>query len=324
MTKNKFLFIILFIAGIIVFFLAAELILRSKGYRLKLVDTSRESIVYDFDPVLGWKNKPGVYTKWRVDNVKVTIFPDASRATQIPQQEKTRKIITVGCSYTLGWAVSDNETFAWRLQENFPSLQVLNYGTGAYGTYQPLLFLEKIFSNGQPSSIVLYGFCDFHEIRNVATSNWLRDLWQSSRRGRVAVPYCSIDENSDLIRHAPRPYPKWPFVESSALLDYLQVKYLMITDKLTKLPLKELVTRKILSEMNNLCRRKNSRFIVVLLQCEKERKDRYLDFFKNEGIEYIDCSDINITKLKGDWHPDAATNSHWANCISEYLKGSIH
>jgi len=324
MARNKIFSIILFIASIIAFFFGAELILRSKGYRLKLVDTSRESIVYNFDSVLGWKNKPGIYTKWRVDNVKVTIFPDASRATHIPQQEKAGKIITVGCSYTLGWAVSDNETFAWRLQENFPSLQVLNYGTGAYGTYQSLLLLEKIFSDQPPPLVALYGFCDFHEIRNVATSSWLRGLWQSSKRGRVAVPYCSIDENFNLIRHAPEPYPKWPFVESSALLDYLQLKYVLIKDKLTKLPQKELVTRKILLEMNNLCRVKNSRFIVVLLQCEKSASEHYLDFFKKEGIEYIDCLDINITRLKGDWHPDGSTNLRWANRISKYLNGSFH
>ncbi len=324
MIRKPNFFIILIIVGIIVFFVCAELILRFKGYRLKLVDTSRESIVYNSDPILGWKNKPGIYTEWRVDNVKATILPDGSRATQISQQEKAEKIITVGCSYTLGWSLSDNETFAWKLQESFPSLQVLNYGTGAYGTYQSLLLLEKIFSNQPPPLLVLYGFCDFHEIRNVALSSWLRDLWQSSKRGRVAVPYCSIDENFNLTRHPPESYSKWPFVELSALLDYLQVKYLLIKDRLTKLPQKELVTRKILLEMNSLCRSKQSRFIVVLLQYEKSERERYLGFFKKEGIEYIDCLDINITKLKGDGHPDGTTNSRWANRIIEYINDKIH
>ena len=37
---------------------------------------------------------------------------------------------------TQGWAIDDNETYPWKLQKRYPSLNVLNYGTGGYGSYQ--------------------------------------------------------------------------------------------------------------------------------------------------------------------------------------------
>src|SRR5262249_12408647 len=49
----------------------------------------------------------------------------------------------IGCSFTQGWAISDQETFPWGVQEHFPAARVLNAGTAGYGTYQSLLGLSE-------------------------------------------------------------------------------------------------------------------------------------------------------------------------------------
>ena len=51
--------------------------------------------------------------------------------------------MVLGCSFVQGWALSDEETFAWKLQERFVRARVLNFGTAGYGTTQSLLALER-------------------------------------------------------------------------------------------------------------------------------------------------------------------------------------
>ena len=70
-------------------------------------------------------------------------------------------MLLVGCSFTMGWAVADDETWAWRLQELRPDVEVVNRGVGGYGTLQSLLLLEQLLGrDGQRPARVLYGFID--------------------------------------------------------------------------------------------------------------------------------------------------------------------
>lgn len=156
-------------------FTGLEVTLRIMGYRpFRYIDTNDESMIMEKDPLLGWKNKPGVYTKWsnkwfNGENIRVTIWPGGLRATAPLRIKKDKQIIIVGCSFMQGWALNDNETFAWKLQEDFPEIEILNYGTGGYSTYQSMPLLEKHLNNSsKPPIMVLCGLGDFHYDRNVA------------------------------------------------------------------------------------------------------------------------------------------------------------
>src|SRR5262249_20828385 len=103
-------------------FAAVEGYLRATGYRpwRQLRDNTFEPILHDPDTELGWVLRPG---HWRYGpyapggpRVEVTISSDRARRTQDdgdPLPAPRRRVLLLGCSFTFGWAVSDDETWAW-------------------------------------------------------------------------------------------------------------------------------------------------------------------------------------------------------------------
>ena len=80
--------------------------------------------------VLGWRTRPGRhrFPSYRLpgEHFHKTILPDGSRAAAPDAGPARPELVLVGCSYTLGWAVDDSDTWAWRLQQHLPELRVLN------------------------------------------------------------------------------------------------------------------------------------------------------------------------------------------------------
>ena len=117
------------------------------------------------DPILGWKNNPGIHASEEWFYAFQTVWPDGRRATRPvagPAPSKTREVILLGCSFMAGYGVSDSETVGWLLDASFNDLEFSNYATTAYGTYQSLLLLEDLLDNGQKHPyLVIYGFCGF-------------------------------------------------------------------------------------------------------------------------------------------------------------------
>src|SRR5262245_25799025 len=130
-----------------------------------------EPTMHDADPELGWIPRPGQYEVPAYapagKDFSFTILADGTRVTGSPAARDAPAVAFVGCSLTQGWSIGDDETFAWRLHQPFPPLHVLNYGVGAYGTYQSLLVMERILARPNPPRLVLYGFMEEHESRNV-------------------------------------------------------------------------------------------------------------------------------------------------------------
>lgn len=136
---------------------------------------------------------------------EVTILADHSRTTG-PRHDAAAasRVDIVGCSVTNGYGLSDADTFAWKIQQTHPELEVVNFGTAAYGTFQSLLRMERSLDERPPPRLVLYGFITQHEARNVATYDWLRGLAQTSSRGHVAPPYVTLGAGDTLARHPPK------------------------------------------------------------------------------------------------------------------------
>src|SRR5262249_40511440 len=136
-------------------------------------------------------------------------------------------VVLLGDSITMGWAVSDDETFGWKLQQRFPALDVRNHGVAGYGTYQALLLMRKLLAAGERPRVILYGFINDHEHRNVAAYRWLRALAVRSPTERPTVPYALLGRDGALVEHAPEVPPMWPlrrWLSSSVALEDLQVR----------------------------------------------------------------------------------------------------
>jgi len=121
-----------------------------------------------FDKNIGFRASESSKTTVRVPKIKLSydLMTDdtGARISTMNRTYPDKPLITVvGCSFTWGHGVSNDETYAHVLETELKT-KVHNYGMGSYGTVQSLEMLEKF---GAGSSLIIYGFIDEHLRRNV-------------------------------------------------------------------------------------------------------------------------------------------------------------
>lgn len=319
-----FLFALALVAVIFVF---AEIILRVVlDYQpWSYTDKHRdEPTIHEYDPLLGWDNKTGTYlfAPYSAEGKEITItIRDSNRITSYDKVPgDPQQIVFIGGSYTQGFAISDNETFVWKLQERHPSIDLLNFAVGGFGTYQSLLKLKREVPVRYNPKTVIYNFMGDHEIRNVANDQWMDVLSRYSHRGHIDIPYATLDSNGHLVEHPPQGYPATPFRESSVIITLAERAYMRQLAKKRTSQRRE-ITEKILVELKEYCDKLGIEFIVNILEAGEETKRHYLDFLDKQGILALDCA-LPITRgmrVAGEGHPNGRMNSRWARCIDDYM-----
>lgn len=134
-----------------------------------------------FDPDLGWSHHPGARDEqcsvhaggWR-----------GPRAYAPAAPEGVTRLAAFGESFTFGHEVTDDATWEVQLEALDPSLEVPNYGVGAYGTDQALLRAERDLPRAG-ADVVLVGLMLENIGRNV---NRYRPLWLPTAYAPVAKP----------------------------------------------------------------------------------------------------------------------------------------
>jgi hypothetical protein len=307
--------------GVVFALSIAELMLRISGRGpWHICAEADEPVLYEPDTELGWKGKAGSYEippyRPGLSAVHVSILPDGARASgSAPAAGPT--LVFVGGSNMQGMAIPDEETLAWKIQERFPTWRVRNLGTGAYGTYQSLLMLQRAFREPDPPKLAFYGFDEGHEGRNVAHPLWLQMLSMCSRRGMVEMPYCTLDGGGKLLHHTPKGYPTWPLRGQLASVALLQDAYAHFAARDRPAQARP-VTEQLLVEMDRLAKQHGAHFCAVLLDFSPEGKAHYTKFFAEHGIDFVDCA-FPLTKalqVPGEGHPNGAMNSRWAECVA--------
>jgi len=307
--------------------LVAEGIARLFSYRPWVpVTRDGEVVTYEDHPVLGWRNREGSYVvppySPEGNPIHMTFLADGLRATSREQsnvRDQRPKLVFVGGSFTQGWAISDQETLAWKLQQGFPAFEVLNYGTGGYGTYQSLLTLEEQLPKLSRPRIVFYGFVFQHRLRNVAPGYWLKSLSENSSR-EVHVPWVTLQDDK-LSRQTPAIWPKWPLREYSALVTLAETAWMTVSTR-DRFLISRRVTHFLLREMKALTEAYGAELVVVLLNFEKRGETHYIDWFRKKGIATINCN-IPLTKelvVIGEGHPNGELNTRWYDCVAAYLE----
>jgi hypothetical protein len=279
----------------------------------------------DFDAELGWVNKPGlfIYPDFSGTGViTLTNSTNGTRSTGPKNKTFSKTIVATGDSFVQGQAISDEETFAWKLQQEMTGTNVVNLGVPGYGTYQSLLTIDKYTRSNTPD-LIIYGFNDFHEMRNTASFIWLRGITlNSTQSDMVILPYGTI-ENGELVRHSPDKFANWPGRKQSALITAAEDVYEgSRTFKRTSQGAD--VTRQIIIEMDKTAKQNGSEFIIVFLASENaQKKQDYLSFFSREQLNFVDCThpkyDTPEMKVPVEGHPNGKLNTYWADCIMIYL-----
>jgi hypothetical protein len=305
---------------------AGELVLRAVGRgpwreRAHADDVPR---MHEPDPELGWRNRPGAYVFGRDAPIRMTFWPDGSRATAPEPRGAGPVVALVGDSFTQGWAVSDAQTFGWTLQERLPHARVRNWGSAGYGTTQSLLALRRLLgAGGEPPRVAVYGFSDFHEGRNVAAAAWLHDLSEVAHRGHVAVPYATLGASGALLFHPPARYPAWPLHRHSAVIAALE-RLTADVDARTRTAAARAVTERLLLELDRVVRDAGGRLLVVTLsQWMPGSFGHYGRLLARHGVASADCRHPEFLspamQVPGYGHPNATMHAHWAGCIERAL-----
>ncbi len=140
------------------------------------------------DPLLGYGPKPmksTVGAKKVLLSAKDTVLFDAIYSTDDAGRRITvdnsataeNAVVLLGCSFTFGDGLSDQETFAWQLGKMLgEKYQVFNYGFSGYGSHQILAlvqsdrldFLKKTYKNVYAYYLTFPGI----ELRSVGHSLW--------------------------------------------------------------------------------------------------------------------------------------------------------
>ncbi len=278
--------------------------------------------------MLGWRARPGRYElpaySEGAPRTQLTIWEGGLRATARKRQPRAEQILVLGCSYTQGWAVSDAETYAFKLQQRFPDYEVLNTGTSAWGSVQALLRLEEhLQSAAAPPAAVLYGFFGEHATRNVADPRWLRLLSRLSSRGHVALPYCLLAEAGGLDCFPPRAYA-WPGLDRHSALALLARQALDEWRRAAPVAQKQEVTARLLERMQQSAERAGSLLLVATLHLFDAEREFYLPRLEADRIPVVDCAFPDMTDARytvpGEGHPNGRMHSRWARCIEPALR----
>jgi hypothetical protein len=293
---------------------------------------SRNPPVLARDPALGWRTRPGVW--WfgpygkEERRVSATIWPDGSRATGPAPAVGRPEVMLIGCSYTMGWAVGDDETWAWKLQELEPRLRITNRGVGGYGTYHALLLLEERLRAGDHPAAVIYGYVFLHDDRNAASANNLLGISMYSLEGMARTPYATLDAAGNVVRHPPIAWPDWPLHDRSVLVSELERTYVELGARQRTRQAFE-TTNHLVAEMADLCRRNGIAFAMVdLLGPGPTVRPAQLAFMRERDIPVIGCDAATAPELKDgkvhlvpdDGHPDGFVHAWWARCISAGMR----
>jgi len=284
-----------------------------------MVWTPGEPVRYEPHPELGWRAKAGQHT-YEVGGrtIGITTRKDGTRTTGPVPANATGSLALLGGSFAEGWALSNPETIAWKLQLALPDTRVRNFATGGYGTYQSLLVLEGLLASEDPPDRVIYALNELHEERNVAGPAWLHTLAWAAESGQVAVPYATL-EGGALVRHPPRSYPEWPLRERLALVSLLEGLFVLAEGR-ERMSQRHAVSARLIGKMNRIAHAAGSEFIVAILFAPQGRT-RFVQLLQKRGIERVDCS-LTLTPqlvVPGDGHPNAHANERWAECLLDAL-----
>src|SRR5262245_60621127 len=157
----------------------------------------------------------------------------------------------------------------------FHNKKVLNYGTSGYGSYQSLLRLERTLPKLSNPKLVVYGFIENHEIRNVATAEWLESVSKTSTSSYdVYVPFVTLDKNNALIRHKSKQYLKLPLREYSAVVALFE-RFIMKLSNNERTKAQQRVTEGLILEMKKVSENYGAKFVMIVLSAGSETVTHY-------------------------------------------------
>ena len=281
------------------------------------------------DPQLGWFHRPNVKESFRIPDQPlhtVSTVENGARATgpRVFTRELRRDIIFVGCSFTYGWGLNDEETFAWKVQAALPYWNVHNFGVDGYGTCQAYMLLKRVFQSEHfHKPVVIYGFIDEHEQRNVADFFWHYLLSNRTATDNISLPSCILDSSGSISFNPPRPYPHFPFRHTLAVVPIFEKVYLKL-EGASRARQSQMITERLMVEMEEFTKAQSGNFAVLFFNRGGSRENHYREFLENRGtliIQFDPSEQRNTAALTfPDGHPNTRMTDLIAKSVVKFVK----
>lgn len=282
-------------------------------------------------PRLGYAHLPGDYLitlgdgfQFRVSNDEAGLRRTCPKGAEAQHGERG-EIWILGCSFTFGWSINDEETFPWRLQEFLPDYRVMNHGTNGYGTIHGLIQLEDAIAAGEQPEVAVIAYGSFHDDRNTFVRHRRKGVNAWKKFGPLIQPYGSLDANGELvIEMAGTEYAEWPLQRQSALVHRLERAY---NDWESERANSHEVSKAIVKRMHELAEANGIELVLLGMVRTPETTDM-VEYAKSLGMQTADVSlhlrkNKHLRNLPHDGHPNGAANELFATKIAGFLKQRV-
>ena len=283
------------------------------------------------DPLLGIQLNPGTYKISINDGVAFTArhLPNHTRYVAGRVQQHT-DVLLLGCSFTYGFGVNDDQNFASILQKTYPEIGLQNDGVVGYGSVQSLMQLQRHLESDS-LEVVLLDFSSYHLMRNSLSPQYRSNLKigynRSSRQvdnqmAEANFPYKNTCDGPIQFAAWNSMYTNWPGRDWLATINWMQTTRDKASEDLEK---QMEITACIFKEMRDLCQQKGVKLAVVCLDStpETEQLKRQLS-----GLPWLDVQfDFHskaMTNLPFDSHPNEKGHQFIAQQISTFLGALLH
>lgn len=279
--------------------------------------------LFILDSLLGYRLDTGTYRVYYADGTywQTTHDMRGQRITShsgklsVSETDSRPAIHILGCSFTHGSGLSDEETYPFLLQSALPGFRVYNHAVAGYGVVNAYLQIKELIQ-ADSGDIVLYAYIGEHD--NRYTRRAFKKL-HPSREAFRNIRFLSADTSLNISYYG-YSYSPWPLISHLALVNTAENLYLRHLDGEAE---KHLISERIVFNMMSMCRRKGAVFVFAGISNDRETGDM-LRFCSENGIPAVDISvDLNDNQynlMPYDDHPNAEANSLYKNGIIEFLR----
>ena len=158
--------------------------------------------VDQYHPTRGWALRPDLRSV-RLHRGLVSSNSKGVRGTREYDYAKpagATRIVVLGDSFTFGEEVDDRDTYAYRLAEKLPGVEVLNLGVHGYGNDQMLIYLREEGLGYQPD-VVIIGVVSQDMARNVLSfRDYAKPHFVVLEGGRLALRNSPVPSPEEVLR----------------------------------------------------------------------------------------------------------------------------
>ena len=286
------------------------------------------------DPSLGIALRPGEYDITLNEEVHfhTTHLTEGRRKVAFKTDSSYEKRISIlGCSYTYGYGVNDDEHFTSLLQKEFPTYNFSNHGVIGYGTSQSYLQCKELCESADKPDEIFLMFSAAHFDRNTMTPQYRRAMGIGFGRSmdrnpegmsEASFPYYTLEDERLKLNQVKwsEMYEDWWGRSFSASINWLQTQ--MEIYERHQMKVVE-VTAALIREMNENCQEAGIDFKLFILDNSDETNELSLILDK-EDIKTLDIdfnfNDGDLTNSPYDEHPNPKGHQYITNKIIHFLE----